>query len=205
MLFRSRTIPLQTGELSALLKLTPHLVELDIDLPPPGDLLRLIYGEGEVILVPMLRALYMRLPVITASSQIEHLDTLVHVRCELGNSNDSDATIPTLGPGTRSWTALQTLQFIFDSAESRDTSQKLLNNSSSLTPVEAETVFEFRVCCDPDYIRDESFVKNILFWMERYEVTNKVLHVGVFFSMLVCGIFTLILLYIYSSGDKFTH
>ena len=200
-----RTIPLQTGELSALLKLTPHLVELDIDLPPAGDLLRLIYGEGEVILVPMLQALYMRLPVITASSQIEHLDTLVYVRCELGNSDESDATIPALGPGTRTWTTLETLQFIFDSAESRDTSQQLLNNSSSLTPVEAETVFEFRVCCDPDYIRDESFVKNILFWMERYEVTNKVLHVGVFFSMLVCGIFTLILLYIYSSGDKFTH
>ena len=198
-----RTIPLQTGELSALLKLTPHLVELDIDLPPVGDLLRLIYGEEEGVLVPMLQALYMRIPVITERAQIEHLDTLVQVRCELGDSYD--VTIPSLGPGTRTWTTLETLQFIFDSAESRDTSQKLLNNSSSLTPVEAETVFEFRVCCDPDYIRDESFVKNILFWMERYEVTNKVLHVGVFFSMLVCGIFTLILLYIYSSGDKFTH
>ena len=42
-----RTIPLQTGELSALLKLTPHLVELDIDIPPAGDLLRLTYSGGE--------------------------------------------------------------------------------------------------------------------------------------------------------------
>ena len=179
-----RTIPLQTGDLSALLKLTPHLVELDIDLPPPGDLLRLIYGEGEIILVPMLQTLYMRLPMITANAQIEHLDTLVQVRCELGNSDD--ATIPSLGPGTRTWTALETLRFIFDSAESRDTSQKILNNLFSFTLEERETeaICVFNDCCDRDYIRDESFVENILFWNERYEVTNKVLHVGAFFWML---------------------
>jgi hypothetical protein len=34
-----RTIPLQKGELSALLNLNPHLVELEIDFPPADDLL----------------------------------------------------------------------------------------------------------------------------------------------------------------------
>jgi hypothetical protein len=186
-----RTIPTQTGELSALLKLTPHLVELDIDVPPVGDLLRLIYGEGEVMLVPILQALYMRIPMLTASAQIEHLDTLAQVRCELDNSDD--ATLPSLGSGgTRTRTTLHTLRFIFDSAESRDTSQKILNNwSSSFTLEETEAIYIFSRCCNRDYIRDESFIENILSCVERYEVTNKVLHVGVFIWMLVCGIFTL--------------
>ena len=62
-----RTTRLQTGESSALLKLTPHLVELDIDVPPVGDLLRLIYSEGEVMLVPMLQTLYMHIPALTTA------------------------------------------------------------------------------------------------------------------------------------------
>ena len=60
-----RTIPLQSGELRALLNLTPHLIELEIDIPPADDLLRLIYGEGEVMLAPMLQALHMHNSVLT--------------------------------------------------------------------------------------------------------------------------------------------
>ena len=120
-----RTIPLQTGELSALLKLTLHLVELNIDIPPAGDLLRLIYSEEEGMLVPMLQALYMRIPVLTTGAEIEHLDTLAQVRCELGFRKDSEyATMLSLRPGTR--TTLHTLvRVIFGS---RDRSQKELNN-----------------------------------------------------------------------------
>jgi hypothetical protein len=121
-----RTIRLQTGELSTLLKLTPHLVESDIDVPPTDDLLKLVYGEGEGMLVPMLQALYIHSPgALTAGTQIEHFDTLAQVRCELYSRNDSqDATIPSLPDGT--WTALHTLRFVFDSAESRDISHKIL-------------------------------------------------------------------------------
>ena len=137
-----RTIPLQTGELSSLLRLTPHLVELDIDIdvPPVDDLLNLIYGMGEVMLVPMLQGLHMHIPEITADTQTEHFHTLAEVRCELpelGDNNDSDDdTMPSLEPRTR--TTLDTLRFVFKSAESRDNSQKILNNwLFSFTPEEA--------------------------------------------------------------------
>ena len=189
-----RTIPLETGELSALLNLTPHLVELEIDVPPADDLLRLIYGEGEVMLVPMLQALHMYSSVLTVGTRSDHLDTLARVRCELGSRKDSeDATMPSLGPGT--WTTLDTLRVVFGSAESRDNSQKLLNNwSSSFTPGEAKAIEMISYCSN--YIRDNSFVleddadhlilDQFLAWIEHCEVTNKVLHVGIFFWMFAC-------------------
>ena len=181
-----RTIPLQPGELSALLKLTPHLVELDIDIPPAGDLLRLTYSEGEVMLVPMLQALYMRIPVSNTGAQIEHFDTLAQVRCELGIRKDSDdATMLSLRLGT--WTTLHTFRLFFHSAESRDSSQKILNNwSSSFTLEEANAIDMLQQLCNRDYIRDESFFENILSCIECCEITNKVLHVGAFFWMLAC-------------------
>ena len=181
-----RTIPLQAGELSALLILTPHLVELDIDLPSTGDLQRLIYSEGGVMLVPMLQVLYMHIPMSTAVVQIEQLDTLAQVRCELGIHNDSeDATMLSLRPGT--WTTLRTLRFFFDTDESRHSSQKILNNwSSSFTLEEADAIYTIQQWWRRD-ISDESFVKNLFSTIECYKITNKVLHVGVFFWMLACG------------------
>ena len=201
-----RTIPLQPGELSTLLKLTPHLVELDIDIPPAGDLLRLTYTDREVMLVPMLQAFYIRIPMLTTVAQIEHLDTLAQVRCELGIRKDSDdATILSLSP--RTWTTLYTLRVIFDSPENRDSSQKKLNNwSTSFTLEEFEVMDILQQRCNLDNIRDGSFIKNILSCIECYEITNKVLHVGVFFWMLSSEIFTLKLFFLknYSSGDEFT-
>ena len=139
-----RTVPLQMGELSALLKLTLHLVELDVDVPPADDFMRLMYGEGgEVILVPILQALHTHGPVITAGTQAEYFDTLAQVHCEMGSREDSEnATIPSLGLGT--WTTLHSkLRFVFNSPESRDRSQKILNTgnrSSSFTPEEAKAI-----------------------------------------------------------------
>ena len=191
-----RTIPLQTGELSALLKLTPHLVELDIDVPPAGDLLRLIYSEGEGILVPVLQALYMHIPELT-TAQIEHLDTLALVRCELGIPKGSeDATMLSLRP-TGTWTTLHILRVSFDSAESRDSSQKILNNwSSSFTLEEANVIDRLRLerNLKSYYSRNGSSVKNILSFIECYQknITSKVLRVGEFFWMLACRMFTLI-------------
>ena len=189
-----RTIPLQSGELSALLNLTPHLIELEIDVPPADDLLRLIYGEGEVMLVPMLQALHMHSSVLTVGTRSEHLNTLARVRCELGSHKDSeDATMPSLGP--RTCTTLDTLHVFFGSAKSRDSSQRILNNwSSSFTPEEAK-VIDMIGCCS-NYIRDHSFVLEInalhamlrldrfLARIESYKITNKVLNVGLFFWML---------------------
>ena len=132
-----RTIPLQRGELSALLSLTPHLVELDIDLPPVDDLLNLIYGMGEVMLVPMLQGLHMLIPVIIAGTQTEHFHTLAQVLRELpesGSRKDSESsTIPLLEPRTR--TSLVTLQFYFDSSVSGSRDW-----SSCFTPEEAKAI-----------------------------------------------------------------
>ena len=176
-----RTIRLQPGELSALLNLTPHLVELDITVPPADDLLRLIYGEGGVMLVPMLQALYMDSPVLTTSTQTEHFDTLAQVRCDLGSRKDSkDGTMSSLVSGTRTWTTLHTLRLVFNSAESRDFSQKILNNwLSFFTPEESKAIDMISLCCDYCPSRDESFAENVFTCIEQYEITNKVLHVGV--------------------------
>ena len=179
-----RTIPLQPGQLSALLKLTPHLVELDIDVPPAGDLLRLIFSEGEVMLVPMLQALYMRIPALTTGAEIKHLDTLAQVRCELGTKDSDDATMHSLSPGT--WTTLNTLHVIFDSHESRESSRKILNHwSSSFTREEAIAIRMLRQRSTNGYYRanilDESFVEKFLSNIKGYKITSKVLHVGIFF------------------------
>ena len=175
--FRTARLGLQTGELSALLKLTPHLVELDVDVPPADDLLKLIYGEGEVMLVPMLQVLYMH---ITSGTQTEHFNTLAQARCELGSREVSeDATMPSLGPGTRICTTLHTLRLVFDSPENRDKSQKILNNwSSSFTREESEAIDMIRHDCF--YIRSKLFVENSLKLAcnERCLITNKVLHVS---------------------------
>ena len=182
-----RTIPLQTGELSALLKLTPHLVELDIDVPPASDLLRLIYNDGEVMLVPMLQALYIHIPALT-TAQIDHLNTLAQVRCELGIRVDLEGgSMLSQRPGT--WTPLHTLQLFFDSPYCRDGSQKTLNNwSSSFTLEEAYTIDMLGLEQDSEsqYICNGSFDENILSFSECHEITSKVLRVGVFFWMLAC-------------------
>ena len=174
-----RTNRLYTGELSSLLNLTPHLVELDIDVPPTDDLLKLTYGEGGVMLVPMLQSLYIHIH----HSQVfdNFLDALnkscyalAQVRCELG--------IPSLELGT--WTILHTLRFYYDNAQDRDRSQHILNNwvrGSFFTLEELKTITMIRErpgrnCqCNPD-----SFVRDILACIENNlnQVTIKVLHVG---------------------------
>ena len=101
--------------------------------------------------------------------------------------------MPSLGPGT--CTTLQTLRVVFGSAKSRDSSQKIFNNwSSSFTPGEAKAIDMISHCSN--YIRDNSFVleddadhlilDQFLAWIEHYDVTNKVFHVGIFFGMFPC-------------------
>ena len=191
-----RTISFQPGELSALLKLTPHLVELDIVVPPADDLLRLIYSEGEVMLVPILQVLYMRIPVFTTGAQIEHLNTLAQVRCELGVRKDSDdATTFSLRPGT--WTTLQTLRIFFDSAKCRDSLQRTLNNwSSSFTWEETNTINVLRQRWNLEFISDGSILKKFLSFVKCYEITNKVLLVRVFFWILMWNFYTNVLYYL---------
>ena len=186
-----RTNSLKPGHLSALLKLIPHLVELDIDLPPVVDLLRIIYSEGEVVLVPLLQVLYIRIP---RNAQIEHIDTLAEVRCESGIRKDSeDAAMLSLCPGT--WTTLHTLRLFFQSGEIRDSQQRILNKwTSSLNSDETNAIEVIRERWNQS-INDGSLFEEILSFIECYEITNKILRVGVFFWTPACGIFTLIFFY----------
>ena len=131
-----RTTPLQAGALSALLTLTPRLIELDIVVPPMYDILSLTDCDGEAMLVPMLQALYIHGCVLIGRAQTECFNSLAQVRCEL-DDNDSEDTIPS--PKNRN--TLDMLRIVFDSASHRDVSQVIFNDWSPLfNPEEAKAV-----------------------------------------------------------------
>jgi len=191
-----RTIPLKAGELSALLKLTPQLIELDIVVPPTYDILRLIYGQGGVMLVPMLQALYMHECMLVRGDQTVYFDSLAaQVRCQLSSKDSDDAITPSLG----SRNTLDMLRIAFDSAEDRDESQKILNAwSRTLSSEEARAVdtlalwrwiirrnciFDFRYACVAHHRSNCDLLNKILACIEKCEaITNKVLRVGFFLA-----------------------
>jgi F-box-like len=150
-----RSIPLQEGELSTLLNLVPQLIELDISVPPMADILRLIDCEGDVILVPMLRALYMHDMDGYLSEWMECFKNLAQVRCELGCKDSKDAIKPSL----TSRNTLDMLRVIFDSAGSRHMSQAVLNDwYYSPEPEEDEAVdlfFNWSVRLRTDLFKDD--------------------------------------------------
>jgi hypothetical protein len=120
-----RTIPLKTGQLSTLLNLIPQLIELDISVPPLVDILRLIDCEGEVILVPMLRALYMH--DVDGFLWAGYFKRLAQVRCELGGKDSEDAIKPLLASRRNT---LDMFRIVFNSIKNRNVSQSKLNNWS---------------------------------------------------------------------------
>jgi hypothetical protein len=151
-----RSISLQAGELSVLLNLTPQLIELDISVPPMTDILRLIDCEGEVILVPMLRALYMHDHDMDnyLSESMECFKSLAQVRCEFGGKDSGDAIKPSLA----SRNTLDMLRIVFGSTEIRDVSQIKLNDWS-FTPGDAEAVvdllFRWSLRLNTDLFKDD--------------------------------------------------
>lgn len=132
-----RTISLQAGALSALLNLTPQLIELDIVVPPMYDILSLADCEGEAMLVPMLQALYMHDCVLFGRAQTECFNNLAQVRCELDGNNSEDTIKPT--PKNRN--TLDMLRIVSDTSEHRDISQVIFNDwLPLLTLGEAEAI-----------------------------------------------------------------
>ena len=115
------TIPLPAGELRSLLQLTPHLIELDINVPPVLDLYALISDEG---IVPMLQVLYIHSFATVGRAQAKYFNKLAQSRCELGRKDSEEATMPSLANRT----PLDKLSIVLTSAEDRDYSQKTLNN-----------------------------------------------------------------------------
>ena len=138
-----RTRPLQRGEFSSLLNLTPNLIRLDIDVPPVYDILKLI--DREAILVPMLQALCMHHCASVSSTQAGLFNRLAQVRCESGGILDG-------------------LHIVFDSAENRDSSQIMLNNwSPSTSPEETEAVqilIDWRGQLHSGLFKNDAFILN---------------------------------------------
>ena len=184
-----RSIPLEEGELSALLNLVPQLIELDISVPPMADILRLIDCEGDDILVPMLRALYMHHMDSPLSEWMECFNKLAQVRCELGFQDSKDANKSSLATRNR----LDMLRIIFNSVRNRHMSQVLLNDWY-YAPEEDEAVdmfFDWSVRLCTDIFKDgERYIPNrehsylgmldeLFTCIERCEtITINVLHVG---------------------------
>ena len=184
-----RSIPLEEGELSAVLNLVPQLIELDISVPPMADILRLIDCEGDDILVPMLRALYMHHMDSPLSEWMECFNKFAQVRCELGFQDSKDANKSSLATRNR----LDMLRIIFNSVRNRHMSQVLLNDWY-YAPEEDEAVDMFfdwgvRLCTDifkdgERYIpnREHSYLgmlDELFTCIEQCEtITINVLHVG---------------------------
>ena len=151
-----RSVPLQAGELSGLLNLIPQLIELDIDVPPMADLLRLIDCEEDVILVPMLRALYIHdmSGSLIKSESLEYFRSLAQVRCEFGGKNSEDAIKPSLA----SRNTLDMLRIVFDSTKNRHILQVVLNYWY-FTPDEDEAIkmfFSWSARLSTDLFKDDS-------------------------------------------------
>ena len=79
--FAFRTSELNSGELTRLLRLTPHLVELNLPLPPPEDLSNLIIGRNSRPLVPRLQMLTFEAEGIRRAETSQILNTLAASRC----------------------------------------------------------------------------------------------------------------------------
>ena len=71
------------GDLTALLKLTPQLQELDLELPPIYDLLELIASRESPPLVPMLETLIFYVNAVTVWRKDIPATTLARSRCEI--------------------------------------------------------------------------------------------------------------------------
>jgi hypothetical protein len=106
------------------------------------DILRLTDCEEDVVLVPMLRALYMHDMDGFLSEWMDCFKTLAQVRCELGCKVSKDAIKPSLA-SLASRNTLDMLRIIFNSAKNRHFSQLLLNDWHYSSKEENEAVKMF--------------------------------------------------------------
>ena len=90
--FAFRTSELESGELTDLLRLTPHLVDLNLPLPPPEDLSNLIIGSRP--LVPLLQTLIIEADAIRRAETSHLLNALADSRCHLQDTSLITSTAP---------------------------------------------------------------------------------------------------------------
>jgi hypothetical protein len=95
--FAFRTSELDSGELTTLLRLTPHLVELNLPLPPPEDLSNLIIrrdddNNNSRPLVPLLQMLTFEAEAVRQAETSQALNDLAVSRCHHHHQNTTHLT-----------------------------------------------------------------------------------------------------------------
>ncbi|KAF8802727.1 hypothetical protein BYT27DRAFT_7196460 [Phlegmacium glaucopus] len=93
--FAFRASEMESGELTKFLKLTPHLIDLNLPLPPSEDLTNLIIGQNSRPLVPLLQVLTIEADAIRRVETSQLLNALAVSRC----SNPQTSTVPGDGGG----------------------------------------------------------------------------------------------------------
>ena len=118
--FAFRTSGMDSGELTRFLKLTPHLVELYLPLPPPEDLSNLIIiGQNSRPLVPLLQSLTFESAGIHRAETGQILNDLAVSRCY-----QQDTNVP--APSDRR--ALKELRILYKSVFTCHHELRLLEN-----------------------------------------------------------------------------
>lgn len=92
--FAFRSSELDSGELTTLLKLTPHLVDLNLPLPPPEDLSNLIIRRNSRPLVPLLQMLTFEAEGVRRAETSQALNALAVSRSYHQNSSVVPGDIP---------------------------------------------------------------------------------------------------------------
>lgn len=123
--FAFRTSELDSGELTTLLRLTPHLVDLNLPLPPPDDLSNLIIGRNSRPLVPFLQMLTFEAEAVRRSETSQALNALAVSRCYQNTSLTS--VVPGDVPPSDHRT-LKELRILFKSSRTCHHELKFLEN-----------------------------------------------------------------------------
>jgi hypothetical protein len=122
--FAFRSSGMDSGELTRFLKLTPHLVELYLPLPPPEDLSNLIIGQDSRPLVPLLQSLTFESAGIRRAETGQLLNDLAVSRCY----QDTASAVPENVPLPSDRRALEELRISYKSVWTCHHELKLLEN-----------------------------------------------------------------------------
>ena len=113
-----KTVVQEAGNLTSLLRLTPQLVELELELPPLPDLSELIVDAKRPPLVPMLETLIIHANTDHVWKKESPVTTLAHSRCEIDETGS-------ISPGEKG--KLRTFHLIFPDSSLCHMAQAELN------------------------------------------------------------------------------
>ena len=119
--FAFRTSELDSGELTALLRLTPHLVDLNLPLPPPDDLSNLVIGQSSKPLVPLLQMLTFEAEAVRRAETNQALNALAVSRCH------HNASLTSVVPPS-DYRTLEELRVLFKSSRTCHYELRFLEN-----------------------------------------------------------------------------